>query len=31
MNNKSKNKKKQGQPSKLTPELQAEMVLLLKA
>ncbi|WP_052374188.1 helix-turn-helix domain-containing protein [Methanobacterium sp. SMA-27] len=30
-NKKSKIKKKQGRPSKLTPELQAEIVLLLKA
>lgn len=29
--NKSKNKKKQGRPSKLTSELQAEIILLLKA
>ncbi len=27
----SKNRKKQGRPSKLTPELQAEIILLLKA
>jgi len=30
-NKKSKSKKKQGRPSKLTPELQAEMIVLLKA
>ena len=30
MTNKNKNKKKQGRPSKLTSELQAEIILLLK-
>jgi len=29
-NKKSKSKKKQGRPSKLTPELQAEIILLIK-
>ena len=30
MNNKKKSSKKQGRPSKLTPELQAEIIVLLK-